>query len=125
MNYKISSINENDLSSFIYQLEKKKQESKNIDILISNIYWHVDESQKSSEIESLRDSAILWSIDYANSLSKKLDKNCSIKTINFNNSTPFDPVPVLRSATTVDMAPTPINSEQKIELLESLELECN
>jgi uncharacterized protein YggE len=125
MNYKVSSTNEDDISSFIYQLEKKKQHTMNIDIQISDINWYLDQSQRSREIELLRDSAILWSINYTDTLSKKLSKKCTIKTINFNNPTPYEPIPMLRSAATVESAPTPIKREQKVDLMESLELECN
>ena len=129
MNYSISSPNPNDLTSFLYKLEKKNQYKNNVDISIQSINWKLSQKESISHYDDLRLSAIKWSINYANDLSTQLNKNCQIKVINIFPTGP-SPVPMPMgmerdyASVRSEAISAPEQTSQKIKLLETLEIDC-
>lgn len=125
MNYTISSPNPNDLTAFLYKLEKKNQFKHNVDISIQSIHWKLSDKQSTNHYDELRLSAIKWSINYANTLSSQLAKSCEIKVVNIFPSG-SSPMPMARDYATVrsESIAAPEQNFQKIKLLETLEIDC-
>jgi len=123
INYTISSKNRDDISSFIYKLQSQKKD-KDLDISISNIYWFSKDSETKNIYDDLRFSAIEWGLKYNENLSQKLNKQCTIKSIIFNQNN--YPTPMLRMSRSIamDTAPTPSQDLKNFSISPRFTIEC-
>jgi len=124
MRYKVYSKDQNDLRSFIYKIEEKKEFSKNIDIKISDISWTISQKFRVDKTESLRNSSIKWAINYAKELGSDINSSCRLKNITFNSNNFHQPMPMLRDMSMKRIAPAPIKKDLNIHLIENIEVEC-
>lgn len=126
VNYNISSKDSKELNKFIRDIQRLG-EKQGLSISVSNVAWQLSEEQSSDGInDSLRLNAITWALDYANALSLKLSKSCSVSKIDFNgggyayNAAPAMAMKSLES----DRAPTPIQDEQKVQVNANITVTC-
>ncbi len=129
--YQVESDKATKINTFITDLFslKKKLNSDDIKIQVSNIQWSISNNLYNKNAEDLRIKAILWANDYVQNLSKKLKTTCSIKKIDVNSQArhPQFYGNVLRKRTksfSFSSAIAPIKSDEIININSNFTLEC-
>jgi ribosomal protein S18 len=82
--YDFHSKDNNALEKFLNDLSKIKK-SKDTHYNINHIKWITNPNLADEAKDELRDEAIVWSTKYAKELSKKLNKKCTLKEIDFSS----------------------------------------
>ena len=128
LRYEVSSKNAKELNRFIDDLIgiKKKVDSRKVKINISNLSWKISEELYNSTLDDLRINVITWVSTYANTLSSKVAKECSIKNINIHQAMRQNymraEVMAYDSKGASDLAPE--NSDKNITINPNFVMEC-
>ena len=85
LNYTISSKESSKIKEFFENFYAIKQES-NTTLHMPTLQWRINEKIYDDTLEQLRFEAITWGNNYSMDLSKKLNKQCSIKEIQINGN---------------------------------------
>jgi len=126
ISYQLTSKNPKTLNKFIRELQRKAEEMK-LKSSISSSSWSMDDASNITDmqIETLRSEAIIWSDSYAESLSHKIGKKCTISKINFNDNTGGHYPRMMKASVAMsDSAPTPTQDEQNISTGANIEMVC-
>ena len=130
VSYVVKSKDKEVIDDFLEEVYSLKHDSR-VSISVGNIRWIVDREQHSAISDSLREDAIIWSYTYANTLSAKLSKECTLLTLNIN-APHYQPRPPVRammaknSAMIPDesFAPTPQQTDTPFSINPTFVLEC-
>ncbi len=128
LRYTIFSTNSDDINEFI-KIVLNLKDDDDTSVSISSLNWIVSDSKYSNIIEELRLKAIIWSKEYALTLSNKMGTLCEVKVINLN-SNHFKPVyramPMMKSMNIAMDAPMPVPQQTKnsISINPSYLMEC-
>ncbi len=125
MHYQISSHHAEDLNTFIANLHAKKRDF-DVNIALSSVSWQLSPKQRDGKLDALRLDALIWINNYAKTLSKKLQTNCTVSKISFSSPSFDNPRPMVMEAKALrsDTAPTPEQDDQKITINPHIELQC-
>ena len=130
LRYEIESRKAKELNIFMDKLIKMKNniDLKKIELNISNISWKTSRDLYETSLEKLRLSTILWVEGYSTSLSKDLNKICTINKIDINTvqginlMRHMDNISPAVKKSYLDVAPE--NSQQNITINPTFVLEC-
>ncbi|MBD3807634.1 MAG: SIMPL domain-containing protein [Epsilonproteobacteria bacterium] len=126
MNYNVLSKNPKELNKFIREIQRLG-EKQGLSVSVSNVSWQLSEELSDDRSsDTLRLDAILWAKNYANVLSSKLSKSCSISKIDFNGGGYVYAAPrmAIKAEVASNSAPTPIQDEQKVQVNANITVVC-
>jgi len=127
LRYKISTTDALLMGEFVSLITSLK-ENRDTSVSLDNLSWKVKEDSYIIALDILRFEAISWIENYSKTLSKDLNKECSVLSINLSNSIH----PLSSTMRAYGMASSmkreemvvPEISEQKISITTSYKVEC-
>lgn len=128
LRYTIKGESAKNINSFIDDLIalESKYDKDNVKLRISKLSWTVSNKLYESNQDTLRIDAFKWIEVYANSLKNEISKECEVKNININQSSPQ----VFRARTAQSLTEkrisniAPISTNVEIKIEPNFVLEC-
>lgn len=129
LRYTISADSSKKMNAFIKDLLKLKRDDS-LSLTVSQLSWIVSDEKYSKTTETLRLKAILWSQEYANTLSNDTNSSCKTEKINISSHN-FNPIyktarteNIMMDHKTDTNIPIPQISNNIISVSPSYVLEC-
>lgn len=121
ISYHIKSIDGIFIADFVEKITDLK-DNRDTSVSLSDLSWKVKESTYDVTMDILRLEAINWAENYTKILSKDINKDCMLKSINFSNNgfIQNNQIVALRSAEMI----MPEKSEESIKLTANYKMEC-
>lgn len=128
LNYTVKSKTANALNAFIDDLIvlESKYDRDNVKLRVSNLSWAISNKLFDDSLDILRIDAIKWIDSYSSSLKNLLSKDCSVKSININQSNPqFLRASSIQNSSSKRISNVaPISTNQEIKIEPNFILEC-
>lgn len=128
LNYTVKSKTANALNAFIDDLIalESKYDRDNVKLRVSNLSWAISNKLFDDSLDILRIDAIKWIDSYSSSLKNLLSKDCSVKSININQSNPqFLRASSMQNSSSKRISNVaPISTNQEIKIEPNFILEC-
>jgi uncharacterized protein YggE len=126
--YLVKSSSTKALSTFISALSSRVDGDKDTDLSISSSSWRVDEEALKRVKNRLNMKAIKWAKEYQKRLSTTTSMECTLKSIDFQNTNLLHPPIIYSSDAKVDRGtniPIPKKESRNIKIKPKFEFECS
>lgn len=127
LRYKVNSRKARYMDEFISELTSLKK-NRDTTVSVNNLNWSVRKDTYNITLDLLRLKAINWGQNYVESLSKDINKNCYLKSININKINQFeqDNDKEIYSITDISYKEIPISeaNQEKIIINPNYVMEC-